>query len=92
MPMETPQGTWVSRASADVLRERDSGAAGFQIPNSGFETAPSHVMAADVLGTIVDLGGAFEIVMQNARRNIIGENGPDGCGPRLRYRRDVRRR
>src|SRR5579859_2660334 len=38
-------------------------------------------MAADVLGAIVNFGGAFEIVMQNARRNIIGENGPDGCGP-----------
>ena len=38
-------------------------------------------MAADVLGTIVDFGGALEIVMQNARRYIIREDGPDRRGP-----------
>src|SRR5665213_437046 len=72
-----------SRASADVLRERDSGAAGFEIPHGGFESAASHVMAADVLGAGVDFGGALEIVMENTRRDIIGEDGPDGCGPLL---------
>src|SRR5579872_7232517 len=72
-----------SRASADLLSERNTGAAGFEIPHSGFETAPSHVMAADVFGAPIDFVGALEIVMQNARRYVIGENGPDGCGPLL---------
>ena len=58
-----------SRASADMLCKRDSGAAGFEIPNRGFDASPRHVMAADVIGTIVDFGGALEIMAQNARRN-----------------------
>src|SRR6185312_16312491 len=70
-----------SRASANLLRERDAGAAGFQIPHRGFETAPSHVMAADVFRAGIDFAGGFEIMMQYARRNIIAENGPDGCRP-----------
>ena len=70
-----------ARASADVLRQRDSGAAGFEIPHGGFESATRHEVAADVGGAAVDFGGAFEIVVQDARGDVIAQQGPDGCGP-----------
>ncbi len=81
--METPQAiSW--RAPAPMVCQSGSLLqARLEVPNGRFHAAARHVVAANVFGAGVDFARVGELVFEDARRNVIDEQRPDGAGPFL---------
>src|ERR1035437_8062059 len=76
-------GNLAARAAADLLPQRDTVLARFQVPDGGFQSAARHVVAADVGGQGEDVFGSLDRFAEHARGDLIVQDAPGGGGPLL---------